>query len=46
MIMALLLPQHKMIDWQTKQISKHESVNNNNNNNKEIRRSIRQREYT
>jgi anion-transporting ArsA/GET3 family ATPase len=30
LIMALLLPsQHKMIDWLTKQISKHESVNIN-----------------
>jgi hypothetical protein len=26
LIMALLLSQHKMIDWLTKQISKHESV--------------------
>ena len=31
LIMALLLSQHKMIDWLTKQISKHESLNNNNN---------------
>ena len=29
LIMALLLSQHKMIDWLTKQISKHESLNNN-----------------
>ena len=29
-IMALLLSQHKMIDWLTKQISKNESLNNNN----------------
>ena len=28
--MALLLSQHKMIDWLTKQISKHESPVNNN----------------
>jgi hypothetical protein len=32
LIMALLLSQHKMIDWLIKQISKYESVNNNNNN--------------
>jgi hypothetical protein len=32
LIMALLLLQHKMMDWLTKQISKYElSVNNNNN---------------
>jgi hypothetical protein len=30
LIMALLLSQHKMIDWLIKQISKYESVNNNN----------------
>jgi hypothetical protein len=30
LIMALLLSQHKMIDWLTKQISKHESVKDNN----------------
>ena len=30
LIMALLLSQHKMIDWLTKQISKHESPVNNN----------------
>jgi len=29
--MALLLSQHKMIDWLTKEISKHESVVTNNN---------------
>lgn len=34
LIMALLLSQHKMIDWLTKQISKQESLVNNNNNNK------------
>jgi hypothetical protein len=28
--MALLLSQHKMIDWLSKQISKHESLDNNN----------------
>src|SRR4030095_10932710 len=30
LIMALLLSQHKMIDWLTVQISKHESLINNN----------------
>jgi hypothetical protein len=30
LIMALLLSQHKMIDWLTKQISKYESPVNNN----------------
>ena len=30
LIMALLHSQHKMIDWLTKQISKHESPVNNN----------------
>jgi hypothetical protein len=35
LIMALLLSQHKMIDWLTKQISKYESLVNNNSNNKE-----------
>jgi hypothetical protein len=30
LIMALLLSQHKMIDWLTKQISKCESLVNNN----------------
>jgi hypothetical protein len=34
--MALLLSQHKMIDWLTKQISKHNSLDNNN---KEVERS-------
>jgi hypothetical protein len=29
LIMALLLSQHKMIDWLTKQISKHDSQSNN-----------------
>ena len=28
LIMALLLSQHKMIDWLTKQISKYESLDN------------------
>jgi hypothetical protein len=37
LIMALLLSQYKMIDWLTKQISKHESLVNNNN--KEAKRS-------
>ena len=31
----LLLSQHKIIDWLTKQISKHESLSNN----KEVKRS-------
>jgi hypothetical protein len=31
LIMALLLSQHKMIDWLSKQISKYESPVNNNN---------------
>ena len=46
LIMALLLlSQHKMIDWLTKQISKYESlVNNNNNNNKEEVKKARQLE--
>ena len=30
LIMALLLSQHKMIDWLTKQISKYESLDSNN----------------
>ena len=30
LLMALLLSQHKMIDWLTKQISKYESLDNNN----------------
>ena len=34
--MALLLSQHKMIDWLTKQISKYKSLDNNN---KEVKRS-------
>ena len=38
LIMALLLSQHKMIDWLTKQISKYESLDNSNNN-KEVKRS-------
>ena len=37
LIMALLLSQHKMIKWLTKQISKHESLDDNNN--KEVKRS-------
>jgi hypothetical protein len=36
--MALLLSQHKMIDWLIKQISKYESLDNSNNN-KEVKRS-------
>jgi hypothetical protein len=31
LIMALLLSQHKIIDWLTKQISKYESFVNNSN---------------
>jgi len=38
LIMALLLSQHKMIDWLTKQISKYESLDSSNNN-KEVKRS-------
>jgi hypothetical protein len=38
LIMTLLLSQHKMIDWLTKQISKYES-HLNNNNNKEVKES-------
>ena len=30
LIMALLLSQHKMIDWLTKEISKYKSLDNNN----------------
>src|SRR5215204_5684462 len=37
----LLLSQHKMIDWLTKQISKHESLDNNN---KEVKQSKQQEE--
>jgi hypothetical protein len=39
LIMALMLSQHKMIDWLTKQISKHESLDNNN---KEVKQSKQQ----
>ena len=35
LIMALLLSQHKMIDWLTKQISKYESLDTNKNEVKE-----------
>ena len=42
MIMALLLSQHKMIDWLTKQISKYES--HHNNNNKEVKESKQEEE--
>ena len=35
LIMALLLSQHKMMDWLTKQISKYESPVNNNKGIKE-----------
>jgi hypothetical protein len=37
LIMALLLSQHKMIDWLTKQISKHESLNNNKEDVKKVK---------
>jgi hypothetical protein len=33
LIMALLLSQHKMIDWLTKQLSKKELLDNNSNSN-------------
>jgi hypothetical protein len=39
--MALLLSQHKMIDWLTKQISKRESLDSNNNS-KEVKKSKQQ----
>jgi hypothetical protein len=35
-IMALLLSQHKMIDWLTVQILKYKSLDNNNKEVKEI----------
>ena len=41
LIMVLLLSQHKMIDWLTKQISKYESLDNNN---KEVKKSKQQEE--
>jgi hypothetical protein len=41
MIIALLLAQHKMIDWLTVQISKHESPVNNN---KEVKKSKQQQQ--
>jgi hypothetical protein len=37
LIMTLLLSQHKMIDWLTKVISKHESLDNNKKEVKESR---------
>ena len=37
LIMALLLSQHKMIDCLTKQISKHESLNNNKEDVKKVK---------
>ena len=43
LIMALLLSQHKMIDWLSKQISKYES-HLNNNNNKEVKESKQEEE--
>jgi hypothetical protein len=39
--MALLLSQHKMIDWLTKQISKRESLDSNNNS-KEVKKAKQQ----
>jgi hypothetical protein len=42
--MALLLSQHKMIDWLTKQISKYESLDNSNNNKKVKRSKEREQE--
>jgi|SRR5215216_3677474 hypothetical protein len=42
LIMTLLLSQHKMIDWLTKQISKYES--HHNNNNKEVKESKQEEE--
>ena len=42
LIMTLLLSQHKMIDWLTKQISKYES--HLNNNNKEVKESKQEEE--
>jgi hypothetical protein len=39
LIMALLFSQHKMIEWLTKQISKHESLINDN---KEVKKSKQQ----
>jgi hypothetical protein len=41
LIMALLLSQHKMIDWLTKQISKHESLVDNN---QEVKKAKQQQE--
>jgi hypothetical protein len=40
-IALLLISQHKIIDWLTKQISKHESLVNNN---KEVKRSKEQKQ--
>ena len=37
LIMALLLSQHKMIDWLTKQISKYESLNYNKEDIKKVK---------
>ena len=45
LIMELLLSQHKMIDWLTKQISKHESLaNNSNSEEKELKIAKQQEE--
>jgi hypothetical protein len=46
LIMALLLSQHKMIDWLTKQISKYESLNNNKKEDKESEEEELGRENT
>ena len=43
LIMTLLLSQHKMIDWLTKQISKYES-HHHNTNNKEVKESKQEEE--
>ena len=43
LIMALLLSQHKMIDWLTKQISKYESLVNNK---KEVKESNKNKNKT
>jgi hypothetical protein len=43
LIMALLLSQHKLIDWLTKQISKYESLVNNK---KEVKESNKNKNKT
>jgi hypothetical protein len=37
--MALLLSQHKMIDWLTKQLSKKELLDNNSNSKEEVKKA-------